>query len=81
MLKIFGPELARLVNSPKAILWDRDGLYGMIPVEVIRNALDNLELRNRISANITILYFDWNETVEVPSETGRAMESSEGERL
>lgn len=58
---------------PKSILWARQGLYGMIPKEVIQNELQIREDRARIAkANNEDhweipLGFKWSETEDVPN--------------
>lgn len=79
-------ELKQLEKKPKQILWIRDGLYGMIPIERVKNALENrnaanlladLEVKNYISQPHVI--FQWNETVEIPASTGQSMEKYNGD--
>ena len=80
-LTIKGDDLKRLKKKPKQILWVKDGIYGMVPIEVVKNALE----LQRIFAcaqggDITKhqLIFHWDETVEIPQSTGRAMEDCNG---
>lgn len=82
-LTIKGDDLKRLKKKPKQILWVKDGIYGMIPIEVVRNTLTNLADSNtqRKAMNWGVrldLTFHWNETVEIPQSTGRVMEESNG---
>jgi len=82
-LTIIGEQFKKLIEKPKAILWCRDGLYGMLPVEVVKNAI----AVNSDVANIVVVYgglqrkqfeFNWGETVEIPVETGLSMEEYNG---
>lgn len=81
-LTIIGSELDELIAGPKAILWSRDGIYGLIPIEVVKNHIQlwsdinrQLECDDR---HVNGLDFKWGESLEIPPETGRALESSEG---
>lgn len=83
-LCITGEQYKKLIKKPKAILWCRDGLYGMVPVEVVKNAIQLLHDANqaRECADLKLqqspLEFLWNETVEIPIETGSVMEKYNG---
>ena len=75
-------SLKRLKKKPKQILWVKDGLYGMIPIEVIKNAL---EFYDTICIQVegdfkskNYIEFHWNETVEIPQSTGQSMENYNG---
>ena len=85
-LYITGNQHKKLIKKPKAILWCRDGMYGMLPIEVVKNAI----AINGDVANIALAYgglqrtrlsFNWNETVEIPASTGRSMEEFNGNSL
>lgn len=83
VLTITGPELDRLISGPKAVLWSRDGIYGLIPIEVVSNHIQlwsdlnkQLEPGDRYFNGLD---FKWEESLEIPPETGRALESSEGD--
>ena len=80
-LTITGPELDRLIARPKTILWSRDGIYGLIPIEVVKNHIKFLSDINRQlehdDRHASGLNFKWGESIEIPSETGRALESLE----
>ena len=82
-LCITGDLYKKLMKKPKAILWCRDGMYGMLPIEVVKNAIqivrdvDNAFGWSKISINHFLL-FRWNETVEIPVSTGQSMEKYNG---
>ncbi len=82
-LCITGDQYKKLIKKPKAILWCRDGLYGMVPVEVVRNAISAFNDREKTREHkglhlVEQLDFLWNETVEIPASTGRSMEKYNG---
>jgi len=64
-------------KDPRPILWCRDGLYGVIPIEVIRNEIGHLEDLRKLEIS-SPLVFHWRSVVEIPQETGRAMEKCNG---
>lgn len=76
-LIIKGDDLKRLEKKPKQILWVKDGIYGMVPIEVVKNALNCLKFYKILSVcciGSHCIQFHWNETVEIPQSTGRSME-------
>jgi hypothetical protein len=83
-LVIAGDEYEKLMKKPKAILWCRAGLYGMIPIEVVKNAIQLLRDFNKSYVEFIprqFLEFSWSETVEVPPDTGRSMEKYNGNNI
>ena len=60
-------------KDPRPILWCRDGLYGMIPIEVIKNEIGHLEDLRKLKISNPLI-FHWRTVVEIPYETGRTME-------
>jgi len=77
ILLINGPELVKLVKHARSILWHNKGLYAIVPIERVMNAVSVFKDRQycKKSSNIT---FHWSEAVEIPEETGRAMEKYNG---
>lgn len=65
--------LTKLSLTKQSILWVRQGLYGMIPKEVIQNELQIRVDRVRIAAANNEDHFDvplgfkWSETQDVPN--------------
>jgi hypothetical protein len=53
----------------------------MVPVEVVKNQIqymkDHLDAISPLKSE-EHLFFDWNETVEIPVSTGKAMEEYNG---
>jgi hypothetical protein len=75
---ITGDQYKKLMKKPKAILWCRDGMYGMLPIEMVKNAITVNEDIGLIALAYGGLQrkqfeFHWNETVEIPAATGRLM--------
>ena len=70
-----GDLMKSLKKKPKPILWVRQGIYGIIPVEVIKNELQIREDREKLGDEQWLpLTFTWRETVTIPQATGRTME-------
>ena len=83
-LIIEGDDLKRLKKKPKQILWVKDGIYGMVPIEVVKNALEFQKIfACAQGGDITKhqLTFQWDETVEIPQSTGRSMEDCNGDNI
>ncbi len=79
ILHITGPTLQQLIDNPRPVLWCNEGLYGMIPKEVVQNDIGALIKRNKIFERSyyppkTELLFAWSSVIEIPQETGRALE-------
>ena len=64
-------------KNPRPILWCRDGLYAMLPIEVIRNEVAHQEDLRKMKIN-SPLVFHWAAAVKIPYETGLAMEKVNG---
>lgn len=77
-LLIHGPDLQSLVDNPRPVLWCNDGLYGMIPKERIQNAVSTLKDVGHLARKLSSFGFTWGDVVEIPQETGRAMEQYNG---
>lgn len=73
-LIISGEQYEQLVKKPQAILWNRDGMYGLIPRAIVMNNLNWLADVNKTAPFPLRLIFGWGETVEIPPETGNALE-------
>jgi len=77
ILLINGPELVKLVEHPRSILWHNKGLCAVVPIERVMNAVSVFKDRQycKKSGRIT---FHWSEAVEISEETERAMEKYNG---
>ena len=65
-----------LKKKPRPILWIKQGIYGIIPVEVIKNEFQIRTDRGNADPKCwhIPLTFNWAETVTILQETGRALE-------
>ena len=86
-LKLSPAQIEKLREDPKTILWINDGLYALISIEVVLNELDVLDNYEKklemLGHDVTTqwIFFDWEQTVEIPVEDGKAMEQYNGSKL
>ena len=78
-LTISGEVCKQLIKKPQAVLWDRDGMYGLVTLARVKNAITNLDDSNRYRETMgltprTGFMFTWGETEEIPVETGQVLE-------
>lgn len=67
-----------LVSTPLEtlpIVWNRDGLYCIIPREVVENAIDSLALWDKITSKTTHpkLKIIWSQGIPISNLAGRAL--------
>ena len=76
VLFIEGDVYECLKKKPRPILWVKQGIYGIIPVEVIRNEFQIRADREKLDPQCwhLPLTFNWTEAQEIPQSTGQAME-------
>lgn len=57
------------------ILWCRDGMFCLIPKEVIQNAIDRYEMSRQADLKVTspTLSFVWNQGIPISNLAGRAL--------
>jgi len=73
-LLVSGSLLEQLIKEPKPILWDREGLHGWIPVEMVRNAIMHLQDLLKLPVERTKhIVFVWGEAIVLPQSTGRCL--------
>jgi len=73
-LTISGEQYEQLVKKPQAVLWNRDGMYGLIPCARIVNSIRWLADINKTAPFPLELIFTWGETEDIPVETGQVLE-------
>ena len=79
ILTISGEQYKQLVKKPQAVLWNRDGMYGLVPLARIKNQICNVRDYNQTVGYTNMepkqyLMFAWEETEEIPVETGQVLE-------
>ncbi|KKN77889.1 hypothetical protein LCGC14_0356260 [marine sediment metagenome] len=81
ILWIEGDVYECLKKKPRPILWVRKGIYGIIPVEVIRNEFQIRADREKLDPECwhLPLGFKWAEAQEIPQSTGTSMEKYDGQ--
>ncbi len=72
-LTIRREDLELLKKEPQQVLWVRNGVYGLIPIETIRRVVGQL------STSATFMKLWWGEVVVIPEETGRTMAEFNGD--
>lgn len=75
VLPIKGDELELLKKKPQQILWVRNRVYGIVPIERVKIILALAE-----GSQADVVRFSWHEIVEIPEVTGRAMTDANGEK-
>ena len=71
--------LQMYLEGAKPILWCSNGLYGWIPIERVRNALQVNKDRQKLKTAIPLdLKFTWADVVEIPVQTGRVIKRYNG---
>jgi hypothetical protein len=57
------------------IVWNRDGLYCIIPREVVENAVDNLNMWDKLTGKTTHpkVKIMWSQGIPVSNLAGRAL--------
>jgi len=64
-------------SRPKSepILWFRAGLFCIIPIEIIQNAIDNLNMYQRLSGKTLhpIIEIFWDQGIPVDPKVGYAL--------
>lgn len=78
-LVISGEQYEQLAEKPQAVLWNRDGMYGLVPLARVKNIIAELKDINNYRATMNWTFreffeFTWGETEEIPPETGRVLE-------
>lgn len=64
-----------LNNNSQAILWFREGLFCIIPQEIIQNALDLIDIYVRSGRKTTPpeIFFTWDQGIPVDPKVGYAL--------
>lgn len=87
LLKLSLDQIKVLQEDPRPILWVNDGLYAIVPVEVIRNELNYIENSKKadelMGYEVTVKYMiiHWAQANEIPASTGEAIEKYNGSKL
>ena len=83
-------QVEKLREDPRPILWVNDGLYALIPIEVVRNELEFIGNHDKLCEMVElsttgpgewVIQLHWTQAVEVPAPTGRVMEQYNGSKL
>lgn len=73
-LVIKGDNLLQLLDHPRSILWCKEGIYGLIRIERVKNAISLFKDCSLLVKKMGSISFVWNDVIEISSETGRELE-------
>lgn len=61
--------------NPEPILWFRQGLFCIIPIEIVKNAYDQLDMNAKLSkkTNPPIVAITWTQGIPVDPKVGYAL--------
>lgn len=73
--ELSGKFLISIPLEALPIVWNRDGLYCIIPREIVENAVNNLEMWNKITSKTTHpkVMIMWSQGIPISNQAGRAM--------
>jgi len=78
-LKVIGPILQRLIDSPQPILWCNEGLYELIPMQRIQNDLSVLSDKQKLIGSNISLVFLWGQGKNIDPKYGKFLEQNRNE--
>ena len=75
---LYNPDDNFLLGCPLEtlpIVWNRDGLYRVVPREVVENAVDSLEMWDKLTDKVTHpkVLIVWNQGIPISNQAGRAL--------
>ena len=60
-------------TEPKSILWINQGIYALIPIEIVRNEMSIQQDKAKISGIDPVCTFTWDQAIVIPPETGKVL--------
>ena len=64
-----------IIKNPIPILWNLEGMYGWIPVEIVKNEISVWnELNKQLRSIGTYPKFSWHQTYRLRQDVGRMLE-------
>ncbi len=75
-LQLIVTEESEIVKNPVPILWNLDGLYGWIPVEVVKNEVSIWKELDKTywGKEVGRMKFTWQQTYRLRQDVGRMLE-------
>jgi hypothetical protein len=61
------------IQDPKSILWINQGIYALIPIEVVRNEMSIQQDKAKISGVNSICAFAWDQAIIISPEAGKVL--------
>lgn len=70
-----GTVLCLRLKEPRIILWINQGVYALIPIEVVKNELSIQKDKIKLSdfESYPLCTFTWNQAIVIPPETGKML--------
>lgn len=70
--KVGGNKLHLILEKPENILWINEGIYALIPIELVKNELSIRQDRAKLGYD-HICTFTWDQAIIIPPETGKVL--------
>ncbi|UCE06520.1 MAG: hypothetical protein JSW07_00310 [bacterium] len=67
-------EESEIVKNPVPILWNLEGLYGWVPVEIVKNEVQNFLDWSKKPVGLYVFSFKWQQTYRLRQDVGRMLE-------
>jgi len=87
-LKLCFSPTTSLINNPIPILWNFDGIYGWVPIEVVKNEVkqhqDKLKLKQNAgygTISFNNLKFTWHQAHRLRPDVGKMLEELANDRV
>lgn len=64
-----------LIENPIPILWNCDGVYGWVPVEIVKNETQAYKIRQKLKHSFNSLNFTWQQAYRLRPDVGKMLES------
>jgi len=74
---------SNIVKNPIPILWNFNGIYGWIPVEIIINEIERFLYNEKVCPGLAPakLYFNWHQTYRLRPDIGKMLEELASDRV
>ena len=68
-----GNKLQIFMTEPQIILWINQGIYALIPIEVVKNELLLRRDLSKLCGCSASCVFTWDQAIVIPPETGKML--------
>ena len=75
-LRLDVTEDSEIIKNPVPILWNLDGMYGWIPIEIVRNGINAWAdfIKENQGFYSGSIIFTWHQTYRLRQDVGRMLE-------